>query len=296
MRPHLILPTLAAFLCATPAAHAWGPYGHAIIADIAQDHLTPAATQQTTALLALEGHQTLDQVASWPDAAAHIPKSQGGIPETLPWHYVDIDTSHPTYDATRDCPNDNCVTEKLPQMIATLSNPNAPPQARLLALKWVVHQVGDLHQPLHAAEHAHDKGGNTVRISYFGDTQEGHLNLHSLWDEGILDRQASLVVGPHYSIDFTKARVEANTLNAQITPGQAAAWTTGYTPTQPHQAVVNWTNESHTLARTIAYGALPPRHDIAQSYTDIAWPVIQTRLEQAGIRLAAILNAALPSQ
>ncbi|WP_236622924.1 S1/P1 nuclease [Kozakia baliensis] len=279
----------------SPQARAWGPYGHAIVADIAQDRLTPQAAQQAAALLALEGHQTLDQVASWPDAIAHVPKAKGGLPETLPWHYVDIDVTQPTYEGAKDCGEKGCVTEKLPEMERLLADPTAPAEKRLVALKWVVHLVGDLHQPLHAAERDKDLGGNKVKLTYFGDNDNGHMNLHSLWDEGVLDREANLQVGPHYSIDFGKARHEAETLNSQITPGQAQLWASDVVVGRERDAAVAWTNESHALARAVAYGALPSHwhgEDIGESYTDIAWPVIQVRLEQAGVRLAAVLNNA----
>ncbi|KXV21791.1 S1/P1 nuclease [Gluconobacter japonicus] len=282
-------------ILSTPQAHAWGPYGHAIVADIAQDRLTPEAAKAVQALLALEGHQTLDQVASWPDTIGHVPKKKGGLPETLAWHYVDTDVANPAYERDRDCADGNCVVEKLPELEKQLADRSATPQQRLDALKWVVHLVGDLHQPLHAAERDHDKGGNAIRLSYYGETENGHMNLHALWDEGVLDRQASLVVGPHYTIDFTKARAEANQLSSTITADETTYWVADLAGGDVYHAVVDWTDESHSLARTIAYGALPKTNgaDIHDTYTSIAWPVIQLRLQQAGVRLAAVLNAAL---
>ena len=282
-------------LFSIPQAHAWGPYGHAIVADIAQDRLTPEAAKAVQALLALEGHQTLDQVASWPDTIGHVPKKKGGLPQTLVWHYVDTDVANPAYERERDCADGNCVVEKLPELEKQLADRSATPQQRLDALKWVVHLVGDLHQPLHAAERDHDKGGNAIRLSYYGETENGHMNLHALWDEGVLDRQASLVVGPHYTIDFTKARAEANQLASTITADETTYWVADLSGGDLYHAVVDWTDESHSLARSIAYGALPETKaaDIRDAYTSIAWPVIQLRLQQAGVRLAAVLNTAL---
>lgn len=285
----------AALTLGAHRAEAWGPYGHAIVADIAQSRLTPQAQAEVTKLLALEHHQTLDQVASWPDTIGHVPPEKGGMPQTLRWHYVDTEAKFATYDRMRDCGDDICVTEKLPEMEKRLSDPAATPEDRLTALKWVVHLVGDLHQPLHAAERDHDKGGNMVRVSYFGQDRQGHENLHSLWDEGIMDHERHLVVGPHYSIDFAKAREEADRLNAAITPGQAAFWSGSLSASTMHDSVVQWTDESHGLARSIAYGALPPgkTKDLGAAYTSIAFPVIETRLQQAGVRLADVLNTAL---
>ncbi|WP_279379578.1 S1/P1 nuclease [Asaia prunellae] len=220
---------------------------------------------------------------------------KGGLPQTLPWHYVDTDTKFSTYEKMRDCGNDLCVTEKLPEMEKVLADPKAAPADRLVALKWIVHLAGDLHQPLHAAERDHDLGGNKVKVSYFGQDRNGHENLHSLWDEGIMNHERHLVVGPHYSIDFARAREEADRLNAGITPGQAAFWTDDLSIGTVHDSVVKWTDESHALARGVAYGALPEgrKKDLGEAYTATTLPVIETRLQQAGVRLAALLNTAL---
>lgn len=283
---------LFAAVAVAPAARAWGPYGHAIVADIAQSRLTPQAAQGVAALLAQEGHQSLDEVASWPDTIGHLPRSAGGAPETLSWHYVDIDVTEPAYDRARDCPGDACVVEKLPQMEAVLADAHAPAERRLEALKWVVHLVGDIHQPLHAAQRSDDKGGNTVRLTYYGDDANGHMNLHALWDSGVIDKEAGLVVGPHYSIDFAAARKEAKVLDAAITPDEAAYWASDVTPGGERRAAIDWADESHGLARSLVYGALPANKgaDLGDAYSAMAWPVVQIRLEQAGVRLAAVLN------
>ncbi|CAI9120163.1 S1/P1 nuclease [Brytella acorum] len=280
---------------AAPPAEAWGPYGHAIVAEIAQDRLSPQAAKAVKELLALENHHTLDEVASWPDTIGHVPKNKGGAPETLLWHYVDIDVNNRDYDRTRDCPADACVVEKLPALEKTLADRNAPAAERLVALKWVVHLVGDIHQPLHAAQRDDDKGGNTVRLTYEGDNANGHMNLHALWDGGIIDHQAHLTVGPYYSIDPAAARAVATRLGATITPDEATYWAADVQPGHMRDATIDWTDESHALARTVAYGALTQNRDAAlgDSYTAIAWPIIQLRLKQAGVRLAAVLNEAL---
>jgi len=282
-------------LMASGSALAWGGNGHAIVADIAQDRLTPTAAAQSRALLALEGHQTLDQVASWPDEIGNKPASEGGMPETLRWHYVNIDLDSPAYDAARDCATGNCVAVKLPEMIRTLADTSAPQAKRLIALKWVVHQVGDLHQPLHTTDRNHDKGGNEVKVSYFGETHKGHLNLHSVWDTLILEHETGLRTGPHYSIDLDKARAEAEKLNASITPAEVASWSASGLPADADQVVQGWVNESHGLAQKIVYGDLPTSGDnaLGNAYEKDAWPVVRTRLEQAGVRLADVLNAAL---
>ncbi|MBB6249530.1 S1/P1 nuclease [Nitrospirillum iridis] len=296
-----LLSTTVLALTAGPAL-AWGPNGHAIVGDIAQDRLTPKAKAAVDRLLSLEGHHTLDEVASWPDTVGHLPADKGGLPDTLLWHYVDVPTQAPAYDAARDCAGDNCVIARLPEQVRLMADVKAAPEARLAALKWVVHLVGDLHQPLHAAERDHDKGGNDVKVRYFGDDRNGHLNLHSVWDGSIVDRELGLAVNKDYSIDLAKAKAAAAILEPNITAYDGKAWL----PKGPaktglkglDQAVLAWGEESHGLARDVTYGQLPaPESDgvigLAQGYETTTWPLVRMRLEMAGVRLAWVVNQAL---
>lgn len=296
MRSRFLL-ALAAGTAALTAhqAHAWGPNGHAIIADIAERRLTPRASEAVGALLAGEGHHTLDEVASWADTVGHLSKRQGGLPETLPWHYVDTPVSAPYYVADRDCAGGNCIVEKLVAEEKVLADRAQSREVRLAALKWVVHLVGDIHQPLHVAERDGDKGGNAVPVSYYGDTRNGHMNLHALWDEGIIDHETGLTVGRYYAIDLAAARRYAETIETAITKDEASFWDSDLSAGDFRDAVLNWADESHALARIVVYGALPGVKDAAlgDAYTELAWPVARLRLEQAGVRLAAALNAAL---
>ena len=149
MRPtQLLTPVLALAIAVASSgpAKAWGPEGHAIVADIAEAHLTPAAATQVSNLLSLDGHHRLDEVASWADEIR--PQRR----DTASWHFVDIPLAAPNYDATRDCANGNCVVAKIVDFTVVLANPTADQHARLEALKWVVHFVGDIHQPMHAEE------------------------------------------------------------------------------------------------------------------------------------------------
>lgn len=276
--------TCAALLTATaPLAMAWGPQGHAIVADIAQAHLTPAAAAQVSALLKLDGEDRLDQVASWAD------DNRKEFPKTGGWHYVDIPLEESGYVAARDCHDGDCVVAKIDQFSKVLADRSASPQDRLLALKWVVHFVGDVHQPLHAEDHD-DKGGNTVQQVYFGKG----TNLHRIWDSGIIEQQLGLPVGPNYSIDRGQVAAAASKLDAAITPAQRAAWAPAGLLSNVDTASIAWANESHKLAQ-VAYADLPkrPNDNWSAGYQAKAWPVVQARLQQAGVRLAELLNEAL---
>jgi len=138
------------------------------------------------------------------------------------------------------------------------------------ALEFVVHFVGDLHQPLHSADN-NDQGGNKVQVIFFG--QPG--NLHSVWDGGIIRREKQW--GDQL----------ASTLELRITPEQKKAWA--------HGSVEDWALESHALAVKVVYGKLPPGAlpNLSDDYATAMLPVVEEQIEKAGIRLAHLLNEAL---
>jgi hypothetical protein len=271
----LILKPLAASLLVLLAtishALAWGYDGHRIIADIAEQYLEPAAARHVRELLALENETTLAEVANWAD------RIRGQRRETAPWHFVDIPI-HPApgtpaaYDQARDCPGDNCVVAKIDQFTAELRDHRLAPRQRLEALKFVVHFIGDLHQPLHASDNG-DRGGNAIRVRLDGrDT-----NLHAVWDSGILD--------PAVGGDD---RGYALRLAQSISPAELKLWQGG--------SAVDWANESHAIAVRVIYGSLSHAGSLPASYENAALPVVNRQLERAGVRLAAVLNGALSSE
>jgi hypothetical protein len=273
---------LTAFAC--PPAHAWGPEGHAIVADIAEAHLTPSAAAQVAQLLTLDGHSHLDEIASWPDEIRHV------RPETAHWHYVDIPLASSDYDPARDCANGNCVIAKIVEFTGVLSNPSADPAARVEALKWVVHFVGDLHQPLHA-ENSNDRGGNDVKLTYFGKP----TNLHAIWDGGIIEHVTGLQIGPSFTFDHPAVATVARGLDAAIIPANRQEWAPEGLLGNFQPWVVSWAIEGHAAAQLVAYPYLPSagQVDWSDTYQAQAWPVVELQLQRAGVRLAEILNEAL---
>lgn len=276
------------------SAQAWGVVGHTTIGILAEQQLTPTARRAVESLLALEDHQHLSEVAVWADEwrATH--------PETGPWHYLDIPISETHYDPTRDCPKDECIIPKINEFVAILQDATKPAQDRLIALKYVVHFVGDIHQPLHAGEN-HDKGGNGISVKYDGQIASGagkyKLTLHGVWDTTFIDRKAHFTEGPGMTQESLGTASEdlAKTLRTAIR--QDPQWTaTGLDP-------VLWAVESHDLARDVAYAGIvgpgaasPDPNDVIaldQAYADRAWPVIERQLVKAGARLANTLNKAL---
>ena len=280
---------VAGILLAPTSALAWGFEGHEIVASIARARLTPAVRAKVEALLAadtgtLTGHDMASE-ATWADAwrgAGHL--------ETAQWHFVDIELDHP--DLKTACfgnpsadqpasagPAQDCVVDKIDEFSTELAAPATSPGERLLALKYLLHFVGDVHQPLHASDHE-DRGGNCVRIS-LGDQRTS--NLHSYWDTGVLQPLGS------------DPQAAAATLNARISPSQAQAWSKG--------TATDWAQEAFRVAKTAAYTLDTPAGcgqdaspvPLPSSYVSIAQPAANLQLEKAGVRLAWVLNRDLAS-
>ena len=273
-----------AFIFIVDSAHAWGPEGHAIIADIAEAHLTDAARSKLQTLLALENHSHLDEVSSWPDAIRF------DHPTTGPGHYVDIPLAETKYDANRDCPREACIVVKLAEFTHQLANPTADDQSRLEALKWVVHLVGDIHQPLHAEDND-DKGGNKIELSYFNKP----TNFHAVWDSGIIVHALDLHPGPHFTFDHDEVRTAAMELDKGISAWHREQWSAPGMVSSINVLAVDWAEQSHVQAQK-AYADLPPSrrpNGWSEQYQEKAWPIAQMQLERAGVRLAEVLNEAL---
>ena len=258
-----------AFLLGIPLnAFAWGYEGHRIIAEIAEQFLQPQTAHQVRELLALENVTTLAEVSTWAD------EIRLQRPETGPWHYVNIPVTLPTrepalYDAARDCPQAACIVAKLEQFEHVLSDQEAPERQRLEALKYIVHFIGDAHQPLHVSND-HDRGGNNVAVIFMGLP----TNLHAVWDSGII---APAVKG--------NERAYALQLVQSISDEQHQRWSEG--------SLISWVNEGHEIAARTIYSELPHSGTLPDDYETKALPIVNEQLERAGVRLAVILNACL---
>jgi hypothetical protein len=159
---------LIAALCLPLQALSWGAEGHQVIAKLAESQLTPKAFSEVNRLLAMEPDATLASISTWADEHRN--------PATAPWHYVNFPRGDCTYVPERDCPDGKCVVGAINKQVVILRS-NAPDDKKLLALKYVVHFVGDVHQPLHAG-YGDDRGGNTYQLQAF---MRGS-NLHAVWD------------------------------------------------------------------------------------------------------------------
>ena len=247
---------LALLLSLLPAvALPWGAVGHRVTGALAEPLLDERARAAVTDLLGVE---TLAEASTWADEMRSNPapfwQQTAG-----PWHYVTV----PAGQLYRDvgAPEEGDAFTALERFRAVLRDPEAPAEERRLALRFAVHLVGDLHQPLHAGNGT-DRGGNDFEVRWFRSPS----NLHRVWDSGMIDGQ---------KLSFTEW---AAWLGARLTPERIAAWSDADAET--------WIAESTALRDRI----YPEGSDIGWSYQYEHLPEVRTRLSQAGVRIAAWLN------
>jgi len=250
-------------------ALAWGKTGHRVVAAIADTELSGLARAHVEEILG-QG-ESLDEAANWPDEMRSAPEPFWQKTAT-PWHYVTLNGI--IYD---HAPPEGDALEALDRFSKTLRDPNASREDKQLALRFVVHLVGDLHQPLHVGKCC-DKGGNDVKVTWFGKP----TNLHAIWDSQLVDDE---------QLSFTElaAKLERHTSNADV-----IAWS----DINPR----DWINESAEIRDTLypaprtppvkgAKGKAKKIPELSYSYVYKFHPVIERRLSQGGVRLAAYLNA-----
>jgi hypothetical protein len=207
--------------------------------------------------------------------------------QTWRWHFVNIEVDHPNLETAcaghpslpagtiaSNGPAQACIVDKIEQFAVELVDPRTDPEERVVALKFLLHLVGDLHQPLHAADD-HDAGGNRKQV-----VAEGFRpgNLHHFWDVEFVERFG------------TDPRQAAGAIVAGISDEQRRAWSQG--------APADWVMESFGLARDHAYGLLPVPstrgiYVLDDRYIDSAVADVRLQLSRAGVRLAMLLNKAL---
>jgi hypothetical protein len=268
-------------------ARAWGDLGHEVTALIAYRHLLPAARAALDAMLASDT-DTLT-AGDFASRATWADKYRNAHRETAAWHFVDIEIDQPDLmDACHGFPGSpptawasqgpaqDCVVNKIDEFAAELKSPSTPPAERILALKFLIHFVGDLHQPLHAADH-HDRGGNCITLS---PPQGAQNNLHAYWD-------VSVVI----ALGQSAAQI-ADQLDARLSAAEIKEWTQG-TPR-------SWAMDTLEIGRRDVYAlaSTPTCRSggsvaLSPAYQRQAEKDAVTQLLKASVRLAAVLNASL---
>jgi hypothetical protein len=308
----------AIFSFVPSSAWAWGCEGHQVVALLAERNLTPHALAMVMQILRdgpidpnvsryckEGGTDPMADASTWPDDI----RTQR--PETAPWHYLDIPRGTSHQDISKFCPlPESCVTQAINDQNAILRSPDINPQNKADALRFLIHFVGDLHQPLHATTN-NDQGGNCVPVAFFDalpqlrnpETESYSPNLHGVWDVNILARMTT----------GKSSEQVASELEESFRP-KIARW-------KKASADLNgWAWESYQLAEKIVYGKLPVHipvespqlvklctdddhvsarmlklnERLEQPYQDAAAPVVQQQIAKAGARLALVLNQLWP--
>lgn len=280
----LLLPSTGAF--------AWGDLGHRTIALIAESYLDPVVKQRIDALLASDHDPTtapdFASRATWADKYRDAGRRNFTSTGSEKWHFTNIELDHPDVNAA--CfghpplaagtpasagPAADCAVDKVEQFAAELGNPATPPAERLLAFKFLLHLVGDLHQPLHSADN-HDGGGNGISIV----AGFAPIKLHAYWDTEVVKAMGR------------DPRAIAKSIVAEY-GGRWREWISG----RPQ----DWALDAFAKARNVAYalsqkggvdGAGRPVYRIDAAYERAATAAAREQMAKAGIRLAGLLNGA----
>ncbi|WP_159977259.1 MULTISPECIES: S1/P1 nuclease [unclassified Novosphingobium] len=261
-------------------AMAWGALGHRTVGAIAMANVKPGTRAAITQLLRHQGEidtpkcsmRTIEDAATWPDC---IKSEQWRWAYANSWHYHDQPICG-TFDLKAHCRDGMCATAQIQRDARLLADRKLAPVLRLEALSFLVHFVGDIHQPLHVGEND-DMGGNAVKADY---GEAPGRNLHSIWDGLLAER----------------AITSAPTLVRRYSAAEKASLATG--------TLEDWERESWQISRDFLYplafgGKLPcdvkePQKIVwSNEAIEQAIPVIDERIERAGLRLAKMLDAAL---
>jgi hypothetical protein len=271
MKKQIAVLTLLIFL--STQSFAWGPKGHKVVGAIAQSHLTESARLNLQSLL---GDASLASLANWADEV------KGKRPETFGWHFVDIPKDAGTFSQARDCyrPDEkypsskddhhNCIVDRISMFKQILGDQSAPQADRIEALKFLVHFVGDIHQPLHAVEDG--RGGNDIHVVEFGSPQcgKGRCNFHFVWDISLIEHAG--LSEQDYVTRLEQLIVARNLSTKAIGTPE------------------DWANESYRWAQKVW---LNEGGAVDESYYQANIGIVDERLALAGLRLASVLNEVL---
>jgi hypothetical protein len=282
MKTFLILAILITSLISTTAC-AWGPTGHRVVGEIASKYLTRKSKRNIKKILA--GH-TLSRVANWPDKIKSDPDQ---YKYTYSWHYM----QWPTHQRDHDPASHGSLAQAITENLKVLRNKKETIEQRAFALKFVVHLVGDLHQPLHVGNGL-DQGGNKCRVFFHNKA----TNLHQLWDEKLIEfTHLSYSEFANYINIYDKSELkkiksgtvldwaqESKILREQVYPKEVIAATAAIkTKSADPAPLKNYCNSELNLSDS----ELPK---LSYNYSYKFLPIAERRMREAGIRLAMLIN------
>ncbi|HVH49889.1 MAG TPA: S1/P1 nuclease [Sphingomicrobium sp.] len=281
--PIRFLAALAALLTLSTPAAAWWEYGHETVGRIAFDAARPETRAAIRKLMA-QGRlldtpecsvATIELVSYWPDCVKPLAER---FSYASPWHYQNVDICKP-FDLKAPCKDGNCVSAQIERQARLLADRTVPTRERLMALAFLVHFVGDLHNPMHAGDRG-DRGGNDVKANY--GLVGGRTNLHSIWDGYLAERAISTPPSG------------AQALLASIPQSERPALAAG--------TVEDWSREQWESARKFAYASLigdpcgekpEARPTLDEADVRALIPEVRRGVVAGGLRLARLLDDAL---
>ncbi len=260
-------------------ARAWDPEADRVVAQLALERLTPSARSQVTALLGSGVVVSGCSVSSLDDSARMVSclhDQKADFMHDLPYDALPLCGAPPV-----KCPNGRCASQALKHFLTELKDPATPRLEKVLALEAVAYLVAELHQPLHAADN-NDHSGERVRVTLPG-ALKAKTNLYSVWDNDLV---ASAIGTAEVGLPYVRVLADAH----------GGDWAKG--------DVDDWVAETHDVALHTAYGRLPDPpacnktpgrpEALNADYFAAAVPAVRIQLAKAGVRLAAVLNTALP--
>ncbi len=243
---------LLLFICSS-VAFSWGKTGHRVVGQIAYNHLTNKAKKNIQKVL---GDEQLGMVGNYMDFI----RSRSDTKYMTPWHYCTVPDGK-TYDEV-GAPEQGDAVVAIERLIEELKTKNFTYESEIENLKYLVHIVADIHQPLHVGN-GEDKGGNDIKVEFYWEDS----NLHRVWDSGIIDKQQLSYMEYVRWIDIAKE-------------DQITQWQT--------DGVRVWVKESYDYREQVYDFPESKKLNYRYVYDNIA--AVNERLLQAGIRLAGILN------
>ncbi|MCW8130987.1 MAG: hypothetical protein KIS92_11610 [Planctomycetota bacterium] len=252
------------------SARAWGPEGHQAIAALAEALLDEGARKALLELLEKDQQLSDFDICVWADNVKKDLKNGH-------WHYVDIPFEKDDYVPERDGKDGADVIERIAHFTAVLKDKKAEKAERVKALKYLVHFVADLHQPLHCIERDHDQGGNKCLVTMPGKTEQS--NLHRVWDLDFVSLVLNKAVPAAYGAKLAEDEV------SKMEAGARAKLAAG--------TATDWALEAHAVGKKDVYEGVKSGDTLTEAYVTQAAIVTKRQMLAAGVRLARVLNETL---
>ncbi|KAG9020968.1 hypothetical protein FS837_007698 [Tulasnella sp. UAMH 9824] len=278
--------TLLAALGLASSAHAWGQLGHKTVANVALQFLQPGVRDSLNAILAADGHKKIPNpsivdVATWPDEFSHSPEGKW----TKEFHFIDAKDDPPFHcgvDLSRDCHGPGgCVVTAIANYTNQLVHPSRNVNETAQALKFVVHFLGDITQPLHTESLA--RGGNDIMIKWNGQKKR----LHGVWDTNMIAK----FVGPDDAISLNSwTNLIVNEIKVGMYKDAVPEWLSCSDVNDAVNCATQWAIDTNKLVCDYVLKTDPEGKELSGSYYRSAAPIIQQQVAKGGVRLASWLN------